>query len=155
MCLSQGASYFNCPTRRAAKELTAAGAPAFLYHFTHLPVSPLPGCVGVCHSSEIVFVFDFQFQLKGAAELQLGLDMNTYWANFAKTHVPSAPDAPAWAAYDPSKDNYLQLDVGSKLMPVTDVMAKQCDFWEMYYEKYPQPSVHTHRTFAEGVVLTA
>ena len=66
--------------------------------------------LGAAHAMEIPFVFnrfvllgeadDIMFQDKTEASRQeLSRTMGTYWANFARTGVPSAPGSPAWGPY--------------------------------------------------------
>ena len=66
--------------------------------------------LGAAHAIEIPFVFnrfvllgeadDIMFQDKTEASRQeLSRTMGTYWANFARTGVPSAPGSPAWGPY--------------------------------------------------------
>ena len=69
--------------------------------------------LGAAHAMEIPFVFnrfvllgeadDIMFQDKTEASRQeLSRTMGTYWANFARTGVPSAPGSPAWGPYGSS-----------------------------------------------------
>ena len=66
--------------------------------------------LGAAHAMEIPFVFnrfvllgeadDIMFQDKTEASRQeLSRTMGTYWANFARTGVPSAPGSPVWGPY--------------------------------------------------------
>ncbi len=55
-----GDAWFSCPTRDAARWLSALDVPVFVYFFTHEPtVEPITGCVGVCHFAEVPFVFHY------------------------------------------------------------------------------------------------
>ena len=69
--------------------------------------------LGAAHAMEIPFVFnrfvllgeadDIMFQDKTESSRQeLSRTMGTYWANFARTGVPSAPGSPAWGPYGSS-----------------------------------------------------
>lgn len=133
MFCRQTAYEFHCPTRRAARYFADAGMPTYLYHFTHVPIVPLPGCIGACHASEMVYMFGFTPMVM-RPEQPLSAAMNTFWASFAKNHVPTAPGAPKWRKYKRSKDNYLQLDVGDDMKGVTGVLARECDVWDALHE---------------------
>ncbi len=58
-------------------------------------MNPVQPCPGVCHFSEIPFVFQVAPLLTGAEEAELARAMATYWTSFAATFSPQvAPPTP-------------------------------------------------------------
>jgi carboxylesterase type B len=96
------------------------------YFFTHVPtIPPYPQCLGVCHFSEVAFVFHFQYLLSGASEVALSNAMGGYWASFAATHTPSG--AVAWPQYNATGDAYLELD--TTVEAISNLKTRECDMW--------------------------
>ncbi len=106
-----GDDIFGVPTRFLAKEHTAQGRAFYGYFFTRVP----PGkgqTAGAFHAAEIPFVFDTHGGVFVANDRDRTLTktMGRYWTNFAKTGNPNGKDLPQWPAYDPVKDQWLNLD---------------------------------------------
>ncbi len=95
----------HCPTRRAARTLSATAMPqnsstanttrrVFAYTFDHAPRmslnfgDPIPWVFGAYHGSEVGFVFDVAQELHGS-EHDLAARMASYWTNFAASANPS------------------------------------------------------------------
>lgn len=57
-----GDADFQCATQRSANWLSDANMPTFIYYFAYeLPVVRLfDPTIGVCHASELLFVFDLE-----------------------------------------------------------------------------------------------
>jgi len=98
----------RCPTRRAARVLTAdRGRRVYLYSFDHAPVSYkltdggpcAPGAQGAFHGSEIPFVFHVADFMMTPPESRLADAAWRYWRNFAWSGDPN--QGPPWAAADP------------------------------------------------------
>eukprot|EP00049_Salpingoeca_infusionum_P011926 m.210889 g.210889 ORF g.210889 m.210889 type:complete len:549 (-) comp15054_c0_seq7:267-1913(-) len=139
-----GDAAMACPARRAARWLTAAGIPTYLYHFTRLlEVIKLaePG-YGVIHASDVPVVFRTKLALFGQGELAMSDAVVSYWTNFAATGNPNKPgpnnpSAPAvkvtWPTFTQGKSDYLQIDV--PISSETDFMGDFCEFWDEVFEK--------------------
>jgi para-nitrobenzyl esterase len=91
------------PARLVAKLVSDQGLPAYEFRFSYVAESIRTPTRGASHASEIPFAFDTVKARYGdkltAADAAMAKTMNTYWATFAKTGVPSAPGAPAWPRY--------------------------------------------------------
>jgi para-nitrobenzyl esterase len=123
---------FICPSRTIARALAAAQTePVYRYFFTEVPDAPTSAAYGAVHGLELLYVFgvlDIQGYSPTAAERALVSAMQSYWGSFAASGSPSATGAPAWARYDPSRDNHLVLD-SSALAMGEGVNTSRCDFW--------------------------
>ena len=122
---------FACPTRRTARAIAAAGAPAYLYQFTYPYVVPAISGVVMSHSFEIPFVFRNGF-LGGAmsdADLALADQVDGYWFRFAAKGDPNDPSAAvAWPAYTQSSDTNITFD--STITTTVGLKKDACDFWD-------------------------
>jgi len=92
-----------CTERWATKTLAQKG-PVWEYEFARAPIlepfghPPHQGVTsgfGACHGCEIPFVFNrkdsTEFGIIGDGELELGLEMSTYWTNLAWSGNPNEP----------------------------------------------------------------
>ncbi len=123
---------FHCANRWVARAHTAAGNAAFLYRFDQLPAHvTLPG-IGVFHAAELSFVWGVRNGLLGddSSAPALGPAMRAYWSSFAGTGVPSG--TPAWAAYDATRDQRLQLATPIASEPVDP--NGRCGFWSGLFD---------------------
>jgi para-nitrobenzyl esterase len=127
-----GHAIFNCPTRRMARQLAAAGNDTFLYHFTYEPDFPLfGGGLGAFHAAEVAFVFGtkiFTFVELTPDEQPLVDAMMGYWSRFSTTGDPNGGDV-AWPKYDAAGDTHLTLDLAG-IATGSDLLAAECDFWD-------------------------
>ncbi len=115
--------YFAGPVRAHARHQSAV-APVWMYHFTRVPPTPWGEAMGAHHAAELVYVFGTLTTNDEPGERPLGLSplgdftevdtglsetMRAYWIRFAATGDPNAPGQPAWPAWDPASDRYLEL----------------------------------------------
>ncbi|MCC6553334.1 MAG: carboxylesterase family protein [Polyangiaceae bacterium] len=127
-----GDAGFVCPTRRAARAIAAAGAPAFLYHFTYEPAGTLLGDLGAFHSAEVKYVFGNPGQLQPQPlteeELALSAEIMGYWSRHAEGGDPNGGGAPPWPAYDEQADENIVLDM--TISKQAGLKEELCDFWD-------------------------
>jgi len=143
--------YMRCGARRTARWSTANNNPTFLYLFQHEPwflkTQPYEG---VCHGSELFFVFNQEEVLIDGPEIQLARNMVTYWTNFAiygnpNGNITSTPSLsaqpPFWPLYDAINDQNQVLDLS--ISTGTGLDKDLCDYWDsLYFEgclMYPCP----------------
>jgi len=98
---------YGWTAQRLVIKQTEAGVPSFLYLFDHgYPAADARG-LHAFHASELPYVFGTADRTPARwpavpatpVETQLTNAMLGYWASFARTGTPSAPDAPSWPAY--------------------------------------------------------
>ncbi len=125
-----GDGTFVCPTRRAARALSKAGAPVYLYQFTHAVTTGLFAGLGVYHSSELPFVWGNSYiDIKlDPGEKQLSKEMMGYWFEMAASGNPTGKGAFAWPAYQQATDTNIVLDL--TLSTGTGLKSALCDFWD-------------------------
>jgi len=107
------------PARFVAQRVAACGQRSYEYRFSYV-ATPLRGKLsGAPHSSEIPYVFDTLRDSswgnfgKGltANDLKIAAQMNSYWANFAKTGDPNGPGLPHWPRFTKSGDELMNFTV--------------------------------------------
>jgi para-nitrobenzyl esterase len=121
---------FACPTRRTARALSAASAPAFLYQFTYPYLVPALNGVVMGHSFEIPFVFrnGFLGTQMSDADLALADQVDGYWYRFMQAGDPNGEGATPWPAYAEASDTNLVFD--STITTNTGLKKDACDFWD-------------------------
>ena len=135
--------YFAGPVRAHAESQAAAGAPTWLYHFTHVPPTPWGADLGSHHAAELVYVFGTLTRREEGGERPLGLTpvgdytdtdtelsatMRGYWVQFAATGNPNRGGLPPWPVFDPETDRHLELSSG--IAPGTGVDTEGAALWE-------------------------
>ena len=108
--------FFAGPVRAHAETQAAAGAPTWLYHFTHVPPTAWGADLGSHHAAELVYVFGTLTRREEGGERPLGLTpvgdytdtdsalsatMRGYWVQFAATGNPNRGGLPPWPVFDP------------------------------------------------------
>ena len=99
-----GDEIFGVNVAYAAKQVEAAGAPAYMYFFSRIPPSKKQ-TIGAFHSAEIPFVFDSTVKTLGLTDDDTALTehMVSYWTNFAKSANPNGgagkETIPHWPQY--------------------------------------------------------
>ena len=135
--------YFAGPVRAHAEAQSAAGAPTWLYHFTHVPPTAWGAALGSHHAAELVYVFGTLTRRDEGGERPLGLTpvgdytdtdtalsatMRAYWVQFAATGDPNREGLPPWPAFDAETDRHLELS--SAIGPGTGVDTAGAALWE-------------------------
>eukprot|EP00049_Salpingoeca_infusionum_P011927 m.210897 g.210897 ORF g.210897 m.210897 type:complete len:568 (-) comp15054_c0_seq8:232-1935(-) len=145
-----GDAAMACPARRAARWLTAAGIPTYLYHFTRqLEIFQMfrPG-YGVPHTAEVPVVFRSKLALWGEGELEMSDAVVSYWTNFAATGNPNkpGPNNPnakpvnvTWPLYTSTGNDYLQID--TPITPQKSYLGDFCHLWDIVFEHGCQVAV--------------
>jgi para-nitrobenzyl esterase len=108
----------------AERKAVQGGAPVYYYNLAYRSNRKPPGVgreLGAMHASDIPLVFDNAGPtdtLAGSRPDRLGVakTMSALWTSFARTGQPSAPSAPAWAPYEPSRRATLVIDVETRLV---------------------------------------
>ena len=135
--------YFAGPVRAHAESQAAAGAPTWLYHFTHVPPTPWGADLGSHHAAELVYVFGTLTRREEGGERPLGLTpvgdytdtdtdlsavMRAYWVQFAATGNPNRGGLPPWPVFDPETDRHLELS--PVISPGGGVDTEGAALWE-------------------------
>jgi para-nitrobenzyl esterase len=125
-----GDGLFVCPTRFAARALSQAGAPTYLYQFEHAVTSAMFPGFGAFHSSDIPFIFGNPYWdiMLDAGEQELAKTMRGYWGRMATSGNPNGQGAPVWPRYDPATDQHLVIDL--TFGAAHGLKADLCDFWD-------------------------
>ncbi|HET8706803.1 MAG TPA: carboxylesterase family protein, partial [Pseudomonadales bacterium] len=132
-------SIMNCPTLNMAR-IYSAHNPTWLYHFTYDVKSftqPLAqfflgknsAPLGTFHATELGFVFGSPFltSLSSDSDRIVKHIFQRSWGNFARTGNPNGDTVPQWDAFDPARDNYLDLNAAPSNKD--GFRAGYCDYW--------------------------
>lgn len=121
----------GAPARWVAAQ-AAAGKPSWLYYFTYVASRFRPRPTA-WHAGEIDFVFDDFDQWVPPGSISdedraKAAQTHSCWVAFAKTGVPRCDGGPVWPAYDPSRDQLLE--IGRENRVVTNFRKAQMDAQE-------------------------
>jgi para-nitrobenzyl esterase len=124
------------PARAAERALAAHGQPVFAYRFAYVASAKRNEWTSAPHGSEIPYVFDTLRAVLGSAvtpqDEAIARMTHAYWVNFARTGVPTAPEAPSWPAFQPKADKLLIIGPASAAF-VADPWAQRLDVAERYH----------------------
>jgi len=125
-----------------AKVFVAGRQPTYVYQFGFVsPPQRERSKYGAGHGSELPFVFNTLNARWGTTteptpeEKELAKNMNTYWANFAKTGNPNGERLPVWPPYDTRKEEILDIDLDGKAVGKADPRKARLDVIEKAFEK--------------------
>ena len=136
--------YFAGPVRAHARDQSAV-APVWMYHFIRVPPTPWGEALGAHHAAELVYVFGTLTTADEPGERPLGLSplgdftevdaglsetMRAYWIRFAATGDPNGPGLPAWPAFEPGSDGYLEL--GDAVSAGHGLHVAGADLWDRF-----------------------
>ena len=121
-----GDAQFSYGARMLARTIAARQPQTFRYVFTHAGAQTQARPV---HADEIPYVFGTG--TFGLRDRIVSDAMMSAWINFAATGDPNGPGVPAWAPYDPARDNALLFGAG--FPERTDWRAPTLAFIERYY----------------------
>ena len=109
--------FFSAPARFVAQKQSPR-APVYLYRFDYVLSLLRARREGASHASEIPFVFETwpaaRISTKDKAMTQA---MHGCWTSFAKTGAPTCPGAPAWPAYAPTTDQWMEFGADGVIGP--------------------------------------
>jgi para-nitrobenzyl esterase len=124
---------FTCIARQTVRNLTAGGAPAYLYQFVYpYSVAAFPGLV-TTHAFELPLLFRNGFAGAKLSDDDLAMAdvMDGYWMSLARSGDPNATRASgtgAWPLYQNGTDEHLVLD--RVPAPGKGLKSATCDFWD-------------------------
>ena len=125
---------FTCSARRTARSFAKGQSePVWRYYFTHgMDNDAAMHAQGAWHGIEDIFVFR-QLVYNGryvpsAAEQSLADAIGGYWSRLAAGGDPNGGGAVTWPRYDPTIDNYLQID--ETIKAGAGLRTEKCDFWD-------------------------
>ncbi|GMI40986.1 hypothetical protein TeGR_g10429 [Tetraparma gracilis] len=133
---------FLCPSRRAARAVSASGsADAFMYQFHYKNLWADVVELGDYHGVEIYFIFD-TYGLPGmellhpflVGEKAMVEVMQGYWAGMAKQQRPKYEGGVNWPAYDRQQEQYMELNWPAVVK--TDLNGEVCDYHDKMLNLY-------------------
>jgi para-nitrobenzyl esterase len=119
---------YGWTAERMVRRQARTGQPGFLYFFDHGYPAMEEANLHAFHAAEIPYVFGNQDRTPPRwpaipdtrAEHRFSDAMMAYWANFARTGTPTAPNQPDWPAYG-DQQSYMAFEdapvVRERLMP--------------------------------------
>ena len=133
----------NNGTRYVARLIARAGKSVYLFHFNYVTQSARGTLPGARHAAELVYVFNTPGSrtMKSQpptpvadADRKVAQQMNTYWANFAKTGDPNGASLPQWPAYTLANDTVLEFTMNDNAVARPNFKAAKMRFWDAAYE---------------------
>jgi len=128
------------PARFVARQVRAAGQPAYEYRFSYVAESMRKEWKGAPHATEIPFVFDTVAARYGdkltAPDRAAAAAAHAYWVSFAKTGDPNGSGRPAWPLYESSADQLMNFTEQGPA-PQADPWKTRLDLLEKAAAKKP------------------
>ena len=133
----------NNGTRYVARLIAKAGKPVYFFHFGYVTQSARGTIPGARHAAELVYVFDRLGSRTtrsqpptpvADADRKVARQMNTYWANFAKTGDPNGSGLPHWSAYTLANDEALEFTMNDGPVGRANFKAAKMAFWDWAYD---------------------
>ena len=120
-------SAFVWPARQIAESMARHGGRAYLYHFTRVPPIEAARKLGAFHGLEIAYAFGNLREGAGFNETdrKLSAEMMARWTRFATAGDPNGRDLPAWPAYNPQADPYMEF--GDACAMKTGLYKEACE----------------------------
>jgi para-nitrobenzyl esterase len=109
--------------------------PVHLYFFTQAPPGPNRELTGAYHGAELGYVFANPDSAWDMHDRRIADQMSSYWANFARTGDPNGPGLPPWPAFDPKREQTMELGRQFEPIPLADM--QKTDFWQRFYATQP------------------
>jgi para-nitrobenzyl esterase len=121
---------FRCPGVTQGAWHAAAHNPTYEYEFNHA----IPGQENAVHSADLPYVFGYyprSGNISGKftdVDTKLADQIETYWANFARTGDPNGAGLPKWPQQD-STGTYIQFQQDGTVQTATGLRKTQCDVY--------------------------
>lgn len=131
------------PARFVARQMTAAGKPAWLYRFGYVAESLRPAKMGAEHASEQPYLFSTLDARYGKAvtvrDRTMARLFHAYFANFARSGNPNGQGLPIWTQYDPTKPDLMMFKLNGTSVMEADPWKARLDLIQRVVE--PQSSL--------------
>jgi len=120
------------PARFVASTLSRQGIPAYEYRFSYVANSMASEWKrGAPHATDVPYVMNtvatkYEDRLT-PQDAAIADQINSYWANFARTGNPSGPGLPPWPPYDPAKDQIMDFAANGHPAVISDPWKARLD----------------------------
>jgi para-nitrobenzyl esterase len=130
------------PARFVARQVTAAGQPAWLYRFGYVAESLRPNGTAE-HAKELPYLFGTLEVAYGAAvtakDRAMADTLMGYVAAFAKTGDPNRSGLPRWPRYDPANSEMMMFTSDATAAVRADPWKSRLDLVERAVEQQAAP----------------
>lgn len=122
------------PARFVAKQMTAAGQPAWFYRFGYVAQSLRPQVTGAPHASELPFLFGTLDARYGAdvtpQDRTMGQVFRRYIVNFVKTGNPNGRRLPTWPEFGQARSQVMMFTPNNGAVMQADPWQERLDLVE-------------------------